>query len=84
MAEDGKSMNGDEKSDSLDEPESKSDNGDAPAGGDSFSIGETENNDQELAQQIEMRTGALPATSNPANLTSVGDNDDDPPGWPDF
>jgi hypothetical protein len=84
MAEDSKSMNGDEKGDSLDEPESISDNGDAPAGGGSFSIGETENNDQELAQQIKMGAGAPTATSNPANLPSVGDSDIDPPGWPDF
>ena len=77
-------MNNNEKDNGLDEIESIADNSVAPAGCDSFSIGETENNDQELAQQIEMRIGAPPATSNPTNLTSVEDSDDDPPGWPGF
>lgn len=76
-------MNNNEKDNGLDEIESIADNSVAPAGCDSFSIEETENNDQELAQQIEMGAGA-PVPSNLANLTSAEDSDDDPPGWPDF
>jgi hypothetical protein len=37
-----------------------------------------------LARQIEVETGAPPAIRNPAHLTLVGGNDDDPPDWPDF
>ena len=66
-------------------PESVADNNAVPSGGDSFSIEETETDEQEeLAQQIEVEPGAPPATRNPAHLILVGGSDDDPPDWPDF
>jgi hypothetical protein len=57
----------------------------APSSGDSFSVEETETDEQEeLAPQIEVKPGEPPAIRNPARLTLVGGSDDDPPDWPDF
>jgi len=78
-------MNDDEKGHSLDTPESVADNNATPPGNYSFYVEETEADKQEeSARQIEVETGAPPATHNPANITLVGGNDDDPPNWPDF
>jgi hypothetical protein len=79
-----KGMNDDDKNDSLDPLESIANNSAAPAGDDSFSAVETANNDQGLAQQIEIMSEGSLAISDPANLTSVGDSGADPPDWPDF
>ena len=66
-------------------PESVAGDNTASSGSDFFSVEETETDDQEeLTRQIEVETGATPAIRNPAHLTLVGGNDDDPPDWPDF
>lgn len=78
-------MNDNEKNNSLNTTESAAGANAAPPGDDSFYYEETEADEQgELARQIEVETGAMPVTSNPAHLTLVGGNDDDPPNWPDF
>jgi hypothetical protein len=78
-------MNDNEKDNSLDTTESAAGANAAPSGDDSFYVEGTEADKQEeSAQQIEVETSATPATRNPANLTLVGGNDDDPPNWPDF
>ena len=78
-------MKSNEGDNNVNAPESVADNNAAPPGGDSFSVEETETDRQEeLTRQIGAETGAPPAIRNPANLTLVGGNDDDPPDWPDF
>jgi len=78
-------MKSNEVDNNVNTPESVADNNAAPPSGDSLSVEETETDGQEeLARQIEVETGAPPAIRNPANLTLVGGNDDDPPDWPDF
>jgi hypothetical protein len=75
----------DEKDKNFDEPESVVGNNSPPVGGDSFSVEETETDEQkELARQIEVETGAPPAIRNPAHLSLARSSDDDPPDWPDF
>jgi hypothetical protein len=82
--EEDKTMN-DEKDNSLDAPESVAGENSPPVDGDSFSVAETETDEQEeLAGQIEVETGATPSICNPAHLTLAGSSDGDPPDWPDF
>jgi hypothetical protein len=77
-------MNG-EKDNGLETTASAGGANAAPPGDDSFYVEETEADKQEeSARQIKMETGAPPAICNPAYLTLVGGNDDDPPNWPDF
>jgi hypothetical protein len=73
-------MNDDEKGHSIDTTESAAGANAAPPDDDSFNVEGTEANEQEeSARQIEVETGAPPAIRNPAHLTLVGGNDDDPP-----
>jgi len=74
-----------EDDNNVNTPESLADNNAAPSGGDSFSVEESETDEQkELTRQIEVETGAPPAIRKPAHLILVGGSDDDPPDWPDF
>jgi hypothetical protein len=85
IGEESKSMNDDEKDNSLDAPESVGSDSSPPVDNDSFSVAETETDEQEeLARKIEVETGATPAIRNPAHLTLAEGGDDDPPDWPGF
>jgi len=78
-------MNSDDGDNNVNTQESVADNSAGPTGGDSFSVGETEADEQEeLTRQIEVETGEPPAIRNPAHLTLVGGSDNGPPDWPDF
>lgn len=78
-------MNDDKKDQGLDTLESEADNNAASPGGDSFSVQESETDEQEkLMRQIDVETGAPPAIRHPVHLTLVAGSNDDPPGWPDF
>jgi len=72
-------MKSNEGDNNANTPESMADNNAVPSGDDSLSVEETEADvREELTRQIEVETGEPPAIRNPAHLTLVGGNDDDP------